>query len=192
MGFFDLAIAAPSMKAALEAWGSNSNLFHQGFAKEAADPRVIAATMKNPGVVLRRPVGSDKAFQEDADLPADLPATASRRKPEKPSRGAKKTASRKIDDATARKAALAFEKKQQQRESERRKQEAAEAKTRAARQQKVAKAEAALAEASREHNARVGTIDDERAKLDERGAKEEARWEKVMKRLETALHRARG
>jgi hypothetical protein len=25
--FFDLAIAAPSMKAALEAWGANSNLF---------------------------------------------------------------------------------------------------------------------------------------------------------------------
>jgi hypothetical protein len=29
-GFFDLAIAVPSMKAALEAWGANSNLFHQG------------------------------------------------------------------------------------------------------------------------------------------------------------------
>jgi hypothetical protein len=30
VGFFDLAIAAPSMKAALEEWGANSNLFHQG------------------------------------------------------------------------------------------------------------------------------------------------------------------
>jgi hypothetical protein len=28
-GFFDLAIAVPSMKAALGAWGANSNLFHQ-------------------------------------------------------------------------------------------------------------------------------------------------------------------
>jgi hypothetical protein len=37
MGFFDLAVAAPSMKAALEAWGSNSNLFHQGVAKESSD-----------------------------------------------------------------------------------------------------------------------------------------------------------
>jgi hypothetical protein len=27
LGFFDLAIAAPSMKAALEAWGADSNLF---------------------------------------------------------------------------------------------------------------------------------------------------------------------
>jgi hypothetical protein len=37
LGFFDLAIAAPSMKAALEVWGSTSNLFHQGAAKEAED-----------------------------------------------------------------------------------------------------------------------------------------------------------
>jgi hypothetical protein len=35
LGFFDLAMAAPSMKAALEAWGADSNLFHQGAAKEA-------------------------------------------------------------------------------------------------------------------------------------------------------------
>ena len=59
LGFFDLAIAAPSMKAALEAWGADSNLFHQGAAKESDDPDVIAATMKKPGVVLRRPVKSD-------------------------------------------------------------------------------------------------------------------------------------
>src|SRR6185369_510445 len=41
-GFYDLAIAAPSMKAALEAWGASSNLFHEGFAKEADDDDVIA------------------------------------------------------------------------------------------------------------------------------------------------------
>jgi len=34
-GFFDLAVAAPSMKAALEAWGSKNNLFHQGFCEGA-------------------------------------------------------------------------------------------------------------------------------------------------------------
>jgi hypothetical protein len=50
IGFFDLAIAAPTMKAALEAWGSKANLFHQGFAKEADDPAIIAATMAKPGV----------------------------------------------------------------------------------------------------------------------------------------------
>lgn len=55
LGFFDLAIAAPSMKAALEAWGADSNLFHQGAAKQSDDPDVIAAAMAKPGVVLRRP-----------------------------------------------------------------------------------------------------------------------------------------
>src|SRR6185436_9871356 len=68
-GFYDLAIAAPSMKAALEAWGSNNNLFHQGLAKESDDSDVIAAAMANPGVVLRRPVGSEKAFKEHSTLP---------------------------------------------------------------------------------------------------------------------------
>jgi hypothetical protein len=40
------------MKAALEAWGAGSNLFHQGVAKESSDPEVIAATMSKPGVAL--------------------------------------------------------------------------------------------------------------------------------------------
>src|SRR5262249_44732106 len=72
LGFYDLAIAAPSMKAALEAWGAGSNLFHQGVAKESSDPEVIAATMSKPGVVLRRPVGSDAPFSEHPDLPTQL------------------------------------------------------------------------------------------------------------------------
>src|ERR1700690_957435 len=72
LGFFDQAIAAPSMKAALEAWGADSNLFHQGAAKESTDADVIAATMKKPGVVLKRPVGSDGPFGEHAELPKEL------------------------------------------------------------------------------------------------------------------------
>jgi flagellar biosynthesis GTPase FlhF len=190
MGFFDLAIAAPSMKAALEAWGSNSSLFHQGFAKEAADPRVIAATMKNPGVVLKRPVGSNKAFQEHSNLPTDLPATSPRRKPEKSPKAAKKTASPKIDGATARKAAVAFEKKQREREIQRRKEEAAEARTRERREQKVSRAQAAFEKARKEHDARAGAIEDARAELDHRGKQEDMRWQELKKRLEIAIKKA--
>ena len=62
LGFYDLAIAAPSMKAALDAWGAGSNLFHQGVARESGDAEVVAATMSKPGVVLRRPVGSAGPF----------------------------------------------------------------------------------------------------------------------------------
>jgi hypothetical protein len=52
LGFFDLAIAAPSMRPALEAWGTDSNLFHRGAAKQSEDQDVVAATMAKPGVVL--------------------------------------------------------------------------------------------------------------------------------------------
>src|SRR5215471_8063402 len=72
LGFFDLAVAAPSMKVALEAWGADSNLFHQGAAKQSEDSDVIAATMAAPGVVLKRPVGSSGPFKERAELPTSL------------------------------------------------------------------------------------------------------------------------
>src|SRR5262245_41506666 len=84
LGFFDLAIAAPSLKAALEAWGADSNLFHQGAAKESDDPQVIAATLKKPGVVLKRAVGSDGRFGEHAELPTNLGATGPRKSARKP------------------------------------------------------------------------------------------------------------
>src|SRR3979490_2837374 len=108
LGFFDLAIAAPSMKAALEAWGADSNLFHQGAAKESRDPDVIAVTMAKPGVVLRRPVGSHGSLGERAARPTDLghggrtPRTAR----ESVGHKAKKTASGPVDEAAERRAAL--------------------------------------------------------------------------------------
>src|SRR5882672_2708253 len=98
LGFFDQAIAAPSMKAALEAWGADSNLFHQGAAKESDDPDIIAAAMKKPGVVLRRPVGTDRPFSEHAELPTDLGGggpTKAARKSKGPK--TKKRSSRSVD-----------------------------------------------------------------------------------------------
>jgi hypothetical protein len=47
--------ASATLKTALEAWGAKSNLFHQGVAKEVDDPDVTAATMRKPGVILKRP-----------------------------------------------------------------------------------------------------------------------------------------
>ena len=122
LGFFDLAMAAPSMKAALEAWGADSNLFHQGAAKESDDPAVIAATMKKPGVVLRRPVGSDGPFSEHAELPTDLGDSGGRRaKPARKSqeRKPKKTSFRPVDKAAERTATLAYEREQRLRDRER-------------------------------------------------------------------------
>src|SRR5947209_19754662 len=69
LGFYDLAVAAPSMKAALKALGSNMNLFHQGLARETDDSKIVAVAMAKPGIVLRRPVGSNELFGEHARLP---------------------------------------------------------------------------------------------------------------------------
>src|SRR3954453_5488846 len=98
LGFFDEAIAAPSMKAALEAWGTKTNLFHQGVAKEADDPDIIAATMRKPGVILRRPIGSSGPFKEHADLPSALSRGEVKRRSEKHPAKLKKEPSRQIDD----------------------------------------------------------------------------------------------
>jgi hypothetical protein len=40
---------------------------------ERHDPTTVAATMAKPAVVVRRPVGSQASFSEDAKLPKDLP-----------------------------------------------------------------------------------------------------------------------
>ncbi len=191
LGFFDLAIAAPSMAAALRAWGSETNLFQQGFAKETDDPAIVAATLAKPGVVLRRPVGSDGAFSEDAELPKNLPVDKAAERPAKPRATTKAPPAQKVDDKAAREAASAFERERTGRDSERRKEEAAREKERERREQAIAKAETALEEAKREHETEVEEIKRDRAALDRRSQAEDASWEKQKERLETALRRAR-
>jgi len=188
LGFFDLAIAAPSMKAALEAWGADSNLFHQGAAKESDDPDIIAAAMGKPGVVLRRPVGSDGSFGEHAELPSDLGGPGPTKATRKPKGSkARQPSSRPIDKAAERKAALAFEQEQKRRERERASEEAARQKDRERRQQGVDKAQAALNKAEQEHAKRAATIQAEVEALEKRLQAEEARWDKEKGRLEAAL-----
>ena len=191
LGFFDLAIAAPSMKAALEAWGADSNLFHQGVAKESDDPDIVAATMAKPGVVLRRPVGSDKPFSEQADLPTHLSDDEPKHGPMRAGAKPRKRRPERIDDKAARKAAVAFEKEQKRREDERRKEEAARQKEREQRQQAIAKAQAAFDEAKGQHDERAAAIEAERDALETRSQAEDTRWEKQKVTLEAALRRAR-
>jgi hypothetical protein len=193
LGFFDLAIAAPSMKAALEAWGADSNLFHQGAAKESDDPDVIAATMKKPGVILKRAVGSDGSFGEHAELPTDWAGSGrSTNAPRKSGgRKAKKTPSHPVERAAERKAALSYEREQKRRELEQAKEEAARQKKRERRQQAIDKARAALDKTEQDHAERVAAIQGEVEALEERSQAEDARWQKEKERLESALGRAR-
>jgi hypothetical protein len=202
IGFFELAIAAPSMKAALSAWGAGPNLFHQGFAYETDDPAVVAATMAKPGVVLKRAVGSKGAFKEDAELPNTLPVTAPRRaeksKPKPKAKPAKQSRGKKSADVVhlpnrraAEQAAAAYEREEAKREREQKKEEAAQQKERKRRKEATAKAEAALEEAERRHTNAKKRIANERAALDQRDENEDARWAKEKRKLDIDLPKAR-
>jgi hypothetical protein len=191
LGFFEQAIAAPSMKAALEAWGADSNLFHQGAAKESTDSDIIAATMKMPGVVLRRPVGSEGAFGEHAELPKNLDQNG-RKKPAHRRPAKAKKPSVRPDKAADRKAAQAYERERQRREREEAKEEAARQKERARRQEAIDKAQAAFDTAEKKHTQRAVALRAQIEAVEMKVQAEDADWDEEAKRLKAALQRARG
>lgn len=54
IGFHDAYVAAPSQKAALEAWGADKDLFGIGSAEVVVDPALIAEPLAHPGKVVKR------------------------------------------------------------------------------------------------------------------------------------------
>jgi len=71
IGFHDAYIAAPSQKAALAAWGAESDLFARGLAERVEDPDLMREPLANPGKVIRRLRGT--SAEQIAALPADAP-----------------------------------------------------------------------------------------------------------------------
>lgn len=53
IGFHDALVAAPSQKAALEAWGASTNLFTQGSAHFVTDAKLAKVPLQNPGQVVK-------------------------------------------------------------------------------------------------------------------------------------------
>lgn len=98
-GFFQLAVAAPSMKAALSAWGMTHNVFADGLAKETKDAKIVEAAMAQPGLVLRRPLGTKGAFTQDAALPKVKPSSLPRKKQPRADVSAVRKAEAALDDA---------------------------------------------------------------------------------------------
>ncbi len=58
IGFHDAYIAAPSQKAALEAWGSDANLFARGLAEVVTDEALMREPLEHPGKIIKRLRGS--------------------------------------------------------------------------------------------------------------------------------------
>lgn len=82
IGFHDAYVATPTRKAALEAWGTDANLFARGTAEEVTDPKLMAAPLKSPGEVIRVSRG---------DLSAQLKALGPQRKSSANGKAAPKT-----------------------------------------------------------------------------------------------------
>jgi len=131
IGFHDAYVAAPSKKAALEAWGSTKDLFGRNAAEQVTDDKLTAEPLANPGKVIKRSRGT--AAEQFAALPEDAPtlpkAKQTRKKPApskprkpKPSRArldaaetaietAERNYEKKVADLLERQAALAREKR---------------------------------------------------------------------------------
>ena len=71
-GFHDAYVAAPSQKAALEAWGSEHDLFARGIAEKVDDPELMREPLAKPGLIIRRLRGN--MSEQIAALPKSKPA----------------------------------------------------------------------------------------------------------------------
>lgn len=78
-GFHDAYVAAPSQKAALEAWGSDSNLFGLGMAELVTDGALTKQPLETPGKVIKLARGS--ADEHFAALPPSERAPRDRLEP---------------------------------------------------------------------------------------------------------------
>ena len=192
VGFFDLAVAAPSMKAALEAWGFGHNAFQQGFAGETHDAKIIAAAMAKPGIVLRRPVGTAEPFRQGAELPrgfsipeiGKLPKSAPKSKTAPTPKAGQKRAEQEPADRTA---VISFQKEKARRERERALEEANQARKHKKRQLAVAMAQSRLDEARALHERSLAKLQREQQKLNSRIKWEQDRWTALREKLESAL-----
>lgn len=110
VGFHDAYVAAPSKKAALEAWGAKNDLFAIGSAELVTDPELIAAPLAAPGKVIKRTRGS--LSEQLAALPketkrgapkAAAPASSRPKKPNpRPSRAKLEAAEQEMQDFQAK------------------------------------------------------------------------------------------
>jgi hypothetical protein len=165
IGFHDAYVAAPSQKAALEAWGSDADLFARGIAEKVTDPKLMEAPLEKPGVVIKVSRGSaaDHFETKEPTRPADRTSR-------------KRTAVRKEEKADSKPAPAAPKPKKKVPRPSRAKLEAAD--------QALDQAAADLKEKLADIDAQKRALDAERRALQADSAKQ-------VTKLEAARDRAR-
>lgn len=163
IGFHDAYVAAPSMTAAIAAWGADADVFRRGQAELVDDPTLAEAPLAKPGTIVKRLRGT--AAEQIAALgEADAPARPA-------SEGAKKRRPAKRPKPKPRPSRTALGKAEQA---------TTEAEARHERQRKaVAERAAALA---RERKAMEKQHAGERDRLEARRIEAEAAYEEAMRR----------
>jgi hypothetical protein len=104
IGFHDAFIAAPSQKAALQAWGTDKNLFARGAATLVTDPALTKEPLARPGELIKRARGSIADHHKAAKADGATPTKPARR-PTRPDRKPLETAQAALDQARDRHAA---------------------------------------------------------------------------------------
>ena len=164
IGFHDAYVAAPSQKAAIEAWGTGKDVFARGEAEIVTDPALTAAPLANPGQIVKRLRGTTAEqiatlqAEEEPVRPAAKgkakarPAKPSPKPKPRPSRAALEEAEAALAEAEARQTAALRE---------------------------IAEREAAL---ERERKALETRHREERERLEARREKAESAFEQAMRR----------
>lgn len=78
IGFHDAYVAATSRKAALEAWGTDKDLFARGAAEVVTDPELSAEPLASRGTVVKRTRGG---LREHLSAAGPMPAARSKAAP---------------------------------------------------------------------------------------------------------------
>jgi len=86
IGFHDAYVAAPSMKAALKAWGTTKNLFSRGAADIVTDPKLTKEPLAKPGEVIKRARGSAAEHRKAAGAGNGAPSKGTTAPAPKPAR----------------------------------------------------------------------------------------------------------
>ena len=167
-GFHDAYVAASSQKAALEAWGSDANLFARGLAERVEDPELMKEPLARPGEVIKRSRGT--AEEQIGALPPDTP------KASKTSRKAVATPAKKAEAAPAQSAPKP--KPRPSRAELDRSEQALEA------------AERRQADERRDLDRRLEQLQSERRRLAEHHEKEAATLEKALRAARTSFEEA--
>jgi len=79
IGFYDMVVAAPSMKAAADAWHASPRLFAQGLAGRTDEAEAVEAALQQPGIVLQRPHGKKAPWRAEPEKPV-APKQSARQK----------------------------------------------------------------------------------------------------------------